>query len=294
MTYENCREIMRNLLYALNEYSDARLDGTDTSGRFNLGYLLQHINSAQDYIYNLVLRRKPKLFLAESSLTGVNSVFTLPSDLGRLRLFVDEKGDKIFPVDVDNLKRTDTVGSKQIYYRKGNTLVLDQDGVTDTYKVYYYRKPVKLNMGTASAGAAGSITLQATIPLRASKLVDYYNNQLIENETQDWVDTITDYSTTRVATITETAVASDKYGTVSNLPEVFHALIMPRALMQINSEHPVNTKQVITAQKTLFDENLSEALKNYASHTDDDVDSEDIFADFHPPIPSYGGYIATE
>ena len=101
----------------------------------------------------------------------------------------------------------------------------------------------------------------------------------MENETQDWVDTISDYATTRVATITETAAVNDYYGTISELPEPFHPLIVPYATMLLNVEHPVNTKDVIRAQKDIFNEMMQTTMSAYTD-TSKDQDIEELFTDF--------------
>lgn len=285
-THLNCREILKSLRYGLNEFSIARLNGTDTSGKFQNEYLLRKINEAQRYIYTKVFKRKPYSFLASASLTGVNSVFTLPADFAKLLQFRDSNGDKVHPIEVEDFKRTSDTGSKRHYYRKGNTLVLDKTSVTDTYTLWYLKKCRVLTTGIASAGGALSITLATT----ASRLVDYYNNVTIENETQDWVDTIDDYTAGRVATISETAAASDYYGTVSDLPEEFHDFIASRAVMLVNSEFPPNVKNVSSAQKILWDEEFLSAIQSYCG-AQEDIKVETLYTDFSPTSPAFGGIV---
>jgi len=288
-TYLNAREILKDLRYELNEYSTARLNGTDTSGKFQNEFLIRKINQAQRFIYSKVFKRRPNDFLESVDLTGVNSVFTLPANFSVLVWFRDANGDKVHPIGVDRLKREDATGSARHYYRKGNTLVLDKDGITDTYTLWYLKKCRDLTTGMASAGAATSITLATT----ASKLVDFYNGVTLENETQDWVDTIDDYTTARVATISETAAANDYYGTVSELPEDFHYFIAPRAAMIINSGFPANTKTVSTAQVKLWEDEFIAALQAYCGAAED-VSIEEIITDFSPTTPTFGGIVTSE
>lgn len=288
-THFNCREILKMVRYGLNEYSDTKLDGTDTSGKFKNDYLLAKINQAQRYIYAKVFKRVPDQFLESVSLTGVNSVFTLPANFSILLWFRDDNGDRVYPITVDKLKRDTSDGSDRHYYRKGNTLVLDKDSVTSTYTLWYLKKCRNLTTGKALAGAATSITLATT----ASKLVDYYNGVTLEDETQDWVDTIDDYATTRVATISETAAANDYYGTVSELPEEFHDFIVGRTIMSINSEFPPNVKAVSSAQKTLWDDEFVAALQSYCG-AQKDISIEEIVTDFSPMTPTFSGIITSD
>jgi hypothetical protein len=170
------------------------------------------------------------------------------------------------------------VGSKLLYTRKGNTLVVDRDGLTDVCTLTYFRKARDIHQGMSSAGGALSITLAST----AKKIVDYYNGLMIENVTDDWVDTISDYATTRVATIgTQTGAASKYYGTISDLPEPFHFLIIPRAVFEVTGNYPIVKQQPTKTGFQLFNENLSETLSAYAGETLDTM-VEDTWT-------SYGG-----
>jgi hypothetical protein len=260
---------------ALSEYTLGYLQGTDTTGKYDNDYLLENLNRAYRVIWAKLSNRVQHEFLAAASLTGVNSVFTLPSDYGSLLLFVDDYGEQVFPMQVDNKHNTNSQGNDQYYYRNGNTLVLDKAGITKTYTLYYLKKPRNLTFGQASAGAATSMTLAT----KASKTVDFYNGQQVENITQDWVDTIDDYATTRVATISETAAASDWYGTVPEIPEAFHELIAPKAIHIIKAEFPLSQEKPSQAEIALWNDEFESALSSYA-HTTRDVPMEEIFEDW--------------
>jgi len=273
-TYENCYEILGSVRHGLNEYSDNLHSGTDTSGAHQNSYLVKMINKAQRHIYGILLPRMPEVFLESTSLTGVDSVFTLPADFGRLLYFKDENGNQVFKINPKKLRLTEETGSDQLYYRKGNTLVLDKAGVTKTYTLIYYRRPRDLDQGKASAGAATSITLATSAKL----IVDYYNGMVLENITQDWTDTIDDYTVARVATVSETAVAADIYGIVSDLPEPFHFLIASKAIMLVKTESPVAQEKITKYDLSAWHDQLVEALTAYSGSDDGDV--EDLFLDF--------------
>ena len=282
-TYYNCYSILEDVRIGLNENSTAYVQGTDTTGRFLNSYLVGKINEAQRFIYALMLRRQPGIFTKTAALTGVDSVYTLPADFGVLLYFKDENGRQVFPIGVKQKRLTNETGSDRHYYRKGNTLVLDKAGLTTAYSLEYLFKCRDLTQGTAQAGAATSITLATT----ASKLIDFYNEVVIENITQDWVDTIDDYATTRVATISETAVAADFYGTVSDLPEPFHHLIASRAILNIKAINPLADEKPDAKAIKNWNEEFISILSIYAG-APQDVSIEDIFTDFSPSTPYYG------
>jgi len=274
-SYENCYEILSDVRQGLNEYSTGLLQGTDTSGQHLNGFLVKMINKAVRHIYGILFRRIPGEFLEEADLIGVSSVFTLPWDFGRLLYFKDENGNQVFQTDPKSLKLANETGSKRMYYRKGNTLVLDRDGVTDTYTLLYYRKPRDLDQGKSTAGGTKSITLANT----SKAIADYYNGMLIENVTDSLIDTISDYSAARVATLSTNDGAVDKYyGIVPDIPEMFHHLIAPKAIHLVKLESPVAQEKVSKASLDGWTDLLVEALQSYTGSDDGDI--EDLFCDY--------------
>jgi len=283
-TYDNCYDIIAEIRRDINEYSEALVQGAD-EGAFSNELITQKINLAQTYLYNLLFKRMKHHFRVEVSLTGVDSVFTLPANFGALEWLKDDNGYQVYPMEPKDISPSGT--SKRHYYRKGNTLILDKDGCTDDFTLFYRWKPRKIFAGKSTAGAATSITF----PTTASKIVDFYNDMLIENITQDWADTISDYSTARVATITETAAKDDYFGLVSELPEMFHHLITQRASMLLRASSPLAQNPVTPVENSLFQEDLLETLRAYAGQ-DEDVDMMEIFTDFD--TGGYpGGIVAT-
>ena len=122
-----------------------------------------------------------------------------------------------------------------------------------------------------------SITLAST----AKKIADYYNGMKIENVTDDWVDTISDYTEDRVATITETGAASKYYGIVSDLPEMFHDLIAPKAVLYIKAESPLSEEKPAASDRTDWMMDFREALRAYAG-PELDKNPAYLFEDFEP------------
>lgn len=281
----NCYRILEDVRHALNEFSDDYVRGTDDSGKFKNTYLLNKINNAYRQLYALLANdnRLTTFFQTSVDLTGVNSVFTLPGDYGSLIEFRNTDGKQVFPIKMHDIRINSITGSNREYYRQGNTLVLNKDGETGPYALWYNKKCRDLITGQASAGAAASITLATT----ASKIVDFYNGQQIENITKDWLDTITDYANTRVATIAETAAASDYYGTVPEIPEPFQHLIAELATIKVQAEFPLAQSQPSMAGVTYWDLGLADILAEYGDTTKD-IPAEEVFEDFDDD--NYGSF----
>lgn len=284
-TYLNGYTLLEKVRIQLNEYSTAYVQGTDTTGKYQNAQIMDGINASNRFLYSWLLPKIPYEFKEETTITGVNSVYTLPADFGVLKLFKDSDGYQIYNIKERERRTTARDGSDQHYYRKGNTLVLDKSGVVETNTLIYQRKCREIEQGKASAGAATSITLATT----AKKIVDYYNGLTIENITQDWVDTIDDYTAARVATISETAAANDYYGTVSDIPEPFHHLIIPRAVFEVTGNFPIVKEKPNKTGMKIFIEDLYETLNAYAGPSQDEY-VEDIYAG-HTFGQGFPGYI---
>ena len=283
--YENCYKLVETVRREINEYSAGLLAGTDTSGKFSNGHIVDKINASQRFIHSILMKYIPEEFQTSASLTSVSSVFTLPWDFGTLIQFEDENKRKVFPSSVKNLPTTGSSGSDQIYYRKGRTLVLNKSGVTKTYTLLYYSKPRDMNFGQAQAGSGASTLILQNVSKAKD---DYYNGVIVENYTAAFESEITDYvASTYTATITGTATADDWYGMVSEMPEEFHFLIPYWAVLLLK-EHPASQEKPNNREYAHFQEMLTSALTGFVGN-DNDVNPADIWTDFGQcPSPSSG------
>ena len=284
-TYDNAYEMVDEVRHSLNEHSEALVQG-QAKGTHSNNQILKAINKAQLLIHAFLFKRDNGLFLTDADLTGVNSVYTLPSNFAKLALFRDETGRKVFPIVPSQTKRTAATGSDRLYLRKGNTLVLDKAGVTETYKLWYYTKPRDIHLGRLDAGAAQSMTLDD----RFGKAIDdYYNGMMIEIMTgTKFIDTITDYTgSSRVAVVAGTGVKGSFYGLVSELPQPFHSLIPLKAAIHIKATSPVAQEKPTQVEINEFGDLLQATVANYVTDAED-IDYEEIFADFEPQVPPFG------
>jgi len=275
-TYQNCYTMLELIRRGLRQYSTALVQGTDTSGPFHNDQIIQHINDAQRAIHALLFRRIPHEFLEKADITGSDSVFDLPWDFGTLREFRDDDGVKVFPSGVSQLPTDSGTGSDLLYYRKGQTLVLNKSGVNATYTLWYYRKPRELTMGQVPSGGGGTNTIK--LGSSAKAIADYYNGMTLENITKDTCYEITDYTAARIATISGTSDDSDWYGMVSDLPEPFHHLILSRALLTLRLL-PVSLEPPSKLDLEMWVADFNDTLAAFAGD-DSDVASEDIWCDY--------------
>jgi len=281
-TYLNGYTLLEKVRILLNEYSTAYCQATDTTGKYLNSQIMDGINAAQRYLYNVLFTRIPQVFEEEVALTGVSSVYTLPADFGKLVYFKNASGQQIFPIGTKNRRLTASAGSDRLYYRKNNTLVIDKPSLSDVCTLIYYRKPRELEQGVSSAGGALSVTLATT----SKAIADYYNGLVIENVTDSTVDVITDYTAARVATVSNTWAASKYYGTVSDIPEMFHFLMIPRAVFEITGNYPITQEKPTKTGVELFNDQLIVALRAY---TGDSLDTypEDIWTNYSEGFVGY-------
>lgn len=276
-TYLNCYKLIEQVRQGLGEYSEALVSGL-RPGTHSNDYIVDEINKAQNYLYALAIKRMPGDFLGKVLLTAAAGVFTLPADFATLLLFQDDKGNKVHRARPDQLHKPSRTGSNRLYYQKQRTLVLDNQSITDTYTLWYRRRPRRIHSGRAGADGTGTVTLGG----KAAKIDDYYNQMTLENVTADQVDVITDYTgSTRVAVITNNTSKNDFYGLVSELPEILHDLISPKALLTIKTTSPLVK---VRASKMELNEFNTLLATTFAAYHDDeqDVDQEEVFADFAP------------
>lgn len=281
-TYRNCYSILEDVRHGINEYSSNLLTATSTSGKYSNSWLVERINDAQRYIYNLVLKAKPEKFIASSDVTVTDSVITLPWNYGTLIQLRDDKGYPVFPSTVRILPVNSGTGNDNLYYEgANNTLTLNKSGVTETYKLWYTLKPRDLNQGRATA--------DNTVAATSKAIADYYNTMIIESITGAWAGTISDYTAARVVTVTgQTLTDDDYYGIVSELPEPFHNLISPLATMLAKSMHPSSQEKPTKIDYDLWKMQLNTALDVYAGN-DGDVSMEEIFTDYNTGDMGLGG-----
>lgn len=274
-TTNNCYDILNDVRIGINEWTPSLVQGADTTGVFPNSYLINQINKAQYYIWNILFQDVPEYFLTSKTFTFTASVGTIPADCHKIKRLEDSDGHKIDLISVDISAKETSGGSPHQYYRYGNTVKLDGEQ-SGTYTLWYYKRCIDITTGMSSAGGALSLTLATT----ARKETDYYNDATIENITGDWTDTISAYSSSRVCTLAaQTGAASQYYGTVSSLPELFQSLIADQAIILVKRS-PLSTLRVTREDIETFNVMLNESIRSFAGTANSDTDINDIFCDF--------------
>lgn len=285
-THINCFAILEEIRFGIQEHSDALVRGQQP-GLHSNEWLIKKINGAQAFIYSIMRKRMPGFFVDRVDITGVDSVFTLPSDYGSLIVFKDDQLRQVLPVDYDHLKRRNQTGHERRYYKKGATLVLDKDGVDKTYELWYFKRPRKMHIGKVDTGGTGTFVADKA----ARRQDDYYNGAIVESIDGDWDDVIADYTAARVVTLTDNTQAVAKgeyYGLVPEIPDFVHHLIAPRALLEIRSTSPtVKSGPPPRTAVDLFREDLLTVMRDFQD-TEPDVDWEQVFGDFAPRQQFFG------
>jgi hypothetical protein len=275
MTYENAYAILEKVRRGLKEYSTAYMQATDTTGAFANDDIMNKINDAQKYLFDILIARDPQLFYKKTTLTPASSVLTMPSDFYRIRRLENSDGLKCTekPLqDKDGTTFSVYTGSPNFYYWQGGQIYIDQESFTEVMTLYYVYRPVELTQGMTSAGGALSATLATT----SKALADYYNNVIIENITDATVDLISDYSAARVATVTNTWAASKYYGTVSQLPEAFHPFISRKALI-LMKQAPQSRELPSPIELASFDDDLNQTLNSLLGTFNTNQDIAELF-----------------
>lgn len=272
-TYENAYEILSEVRRGINEYSTAYVQGSDTTGAFDNTDIMRKINDAQKMFFDLLVNREPQIFYKKTTLTPVSSVLTMPSDFYRIRRLENSQGNKIFEILLEHKRSSDAYGTQYFYYWQAGAIYIDYEAFSEPMTLYYVSRPRELNQGMSPAGGALSLTLATT----ARKIADYYNGMTIENVTDDWCDTISDYSAARVATLAaQTGAASKYYGLVSELPEVFHPFIGRQATLLMRTTYKSLEKPTALDLK-FFNDDLNETLKSYFGTDNTNTDIGELF-----------------
>lgn len=281
--HQNAYKFIADVRHGVNEYSAALWSGTDTSGKFSNNYIIEKLNAAQSRMYSLIMKSDVReIFYESSSVSVSSSVITLPWDYGRILQLEDSDGYKVWPSTAKATPVSGSEGNENLYYRDGNTLVLNKAGITDTYTLKYFKKPRSMTYGTAATSSGLNSLVMAATDITMLRN-DYYNNQVVDNYTQGTYGTISDFvASTRVAT-TDNAITwaanTDIYGTVPDMPEEFHHLIAPLAIILIKTEHPAAQEKPSQTELALWASMFSETMAAF-SNQPDDISLEDIFTDF--------------
>lgn len=211
--------------------------GETTESHWSDRAILRKMNQAQKVLWQDLLKTNGDWLLTSVDLTPVASVVTLPALCGRVVYMEDKANEVEIPIigSVRNRRLTRGLGTNpyegltSAYFIK-DALEINVDSFTDEVTLWYQERLVDMSFGTAGANS-GASALHLDITHAPKFEDDYYNDLKVEVWTSaslpDIVTTISDYiASTNIATIVGTPTSGDFYGTVPQIPEEGHYLIV--------------------------------------------------------------------
>ncbi len=202
--------------------------------------LLSCLNRSQQRLYMKLSMTPGDWFLKSKTLTFASSVATLPSDCAKPAFLRHSTNGYKVPITLNARQRdgsslwpriegwTQTANEAFLY---GNQIEVNYT-LNGSLDLWYDQRNIELHFGTASAGGAQSLTLQADLP--RSYEDDYYNGLYLLTISGTGSGTrtlIEDYdgATGVLTTATGTFDSDTVYGLESNLPEMAYDLWLARA-----------------------------------------------------------------
>lgn len=204
--------------------------------------ILRKMNQVQRVLWRDMAMLSGDWFLTSSDITPVASIITLPSDCGKV-IYVENKATGArLPVKTVREKE---IGEVAYFTKEG--MEVSTPSYTEEVTVWYLKRLANMHFGTAGANSAAS-ALHLDIKKAPEFKDDYYNDLDVEIWSSAALPkietTITDYTgSTNIAVITGTATAGDFYGTVPQIPEEGHYLmvldVLSKCLMKPGSSFDV-------------------------------------------------------
>jgi len=202
---------------------------------------IHRLNIAQRKVAVLVQNYPGAWLLKSADLTPSSSVITLPSDCAK-PVYLEEKSSGKPLAWLENVKTRRVSrapaasldwwsGAPEVYPLLG-TLEVNQTSYSTEVTLWYDVRVPDLMAGTASAGAATSLTFPVNANVK--HIDDYYNGVgfLVDAGTGAGTvgDTISDYTgADGKCVVTGTYSTDSVFGTISRLPEESHHLILLEA-----------------------------------------------------------------
>lgn len=213
--------------------------GEDVAAHWGDNDVLRKLNAAQRKVANLFILSPGDWLIKSANLTPVASVISLPSDCAK-PVYMEETSSG-YPIilsgNIRERARTRIAGAV-IYegvveaYMLKDSIVVNQDSYTTGVTLWYQQRVPDLHTGACAAGS-GATKVIFQLTNEPKRVDDYYNGvsiEIVDGTGTGIIEDISDYDGSGYyATITGTVAADDNYGTVSELPEEAHDLIVLEA-----------------------------------------------------------------
>jgi len=203
--------------------------------------LLRKLNLEQSRLWTQLALQAGDWLVTSESVTVANSTITLPSNCAKPIYLENADG---YPVFIEGTVRERKLNEfvnvnfdNGLYsaYLVGDYLKLTRAGISGTWTLWFIERFKDMAQGEAGENS-GTNALHLDVEMFPSPEDDYYNGLAVNVYTVAGVPklatTISDYvGSTRVATVTGTPAIGDRYGTVCQLPEEAHGLLLTRVVV---------------------------------------------------------------
>ena len=221
--------------------------GESSAAHWNNRTILRKMIQAQRRLWQQLCEEPDDWFTTSANLTPSSSVVTLPDDCAKPVYMEDKSTGAEIPlrgtVRERRLGRPEASG---LYsgvidaYALKDSIEINVPSYSNQVTLWYVQRLRDLHFGEAGAASASNLIEfdnGSSSELSPHYEDDYYNNAEIEVQSSAnaaaFKDTITDYvASSRLATITNTGASGQFYGTVPQIPEEGHYLMIAMVVQQ--------------------------------------------------------------
>ena len=211
--------------------------GEDVAAHWGDNDILRKLNAAQRKVANLFILTSGDWLIKSVDLTPVDSVITLPSDCAK-PVYMEEKSSGYAITlggNIRNRAATRISGVVEAYMLK-DSIEINYSSYSTEVTLWYQERISDLHAGTAGANSAAT-KLEFELASEPKRSDDYYNDisvEVVDGTGTGIIENISDYDGSGYyATIVGTVASGDHYGTVSELPEESHDLIVLEASLML-------------------------------------------------------------
>jgi len=217
--------------------------GEDAASHWGDNDVLRKLNAAQRKVANLFILTSGDWLIKSKDITPVASVIALPTDCAK-PVYLEETSSG-YPISLNgNIRERylTRISGAVIYdgaveaYMAQDSIVVNKDSYTTGVTLWYQKRIPDLHAGAAGSNSAATI-LELELVNEPKRVDDYYNNvsvEIVDGTGTGIIEDISDYvGLTYRATIVGTIASGAHYGTVSELPEESHDLIVLEASLML-------------------------------------------------------------
>ncbi|KKM72962.1 hypothetical protein LCGC14_1415300 [marine sediment metagenome] len=217
--------------------------GEETPKKWDDAAIQRKLNGAQRRLAMLLSMSPGDWLVKSADLTPSNSLITLPTDCMK-PVYLEITGNKQ-PIPIRTNVRDRSIGrlpasglgvwEYEAYLLK-DYIEVNVDSFSTGVTLWYQQRVPDLALGVVATGSASTLVLQVANEPNGND--DYYNGVTIEvidtNFNINIVSTVSDYDGgTFTITLTGTPTTSDFYGTIPELPEECHDLMVLMATTKL-------------------------------------------------------------